>query len=258
MLNLYIINIQVRFIKTNTPYLLNMISVILLIFALSCNDTKESGVPESPYSLKTGQIFDAGGKDSIVHADSAIVDGQLYSAFYTNKDEFCLLNAKGKTVFQSHGLTENFLFEDFNRDGFKDIKVKQLSVMGDMFDLILYDKNDSSFHRVDGFSDYTNSRRIGNTKYLYSFMSPNWTREDWFSCLYYVENFKTIKIGEIERWAGEDSVKMKGIYIRISKSDRDSLINKLPLAAIPEDGDYSFISQYWKRNYKKFTTLYKP
>lgn len=77
---------------------------------------------------------------------------------------------------------------------------------------------------------------------------------DWDSDLFYIENYKTVKIGNISGNEYGDTHVKDGIYIHKMQGEKQTEIAKLPISIIKRYKDYKwgFIKQYWHKNYKKF------
>lgn len=161
-------------------------------------------------------------------------------------------------TLDSDGLS-NLKFPDFDNDGYKDI---MLTYMGNNFtyELYLFDKTKSDFKYVKGFDRFPQAMQLtSNPKYFYSYHRAGCADLNWVSDLFYIENFKSIHIGQIYGKGCDADVENKPQVIEIYKvignnDDNEKLISKLPyIKNIPEFGDkWDFIKRYWEKDYSKF------
>jgi len=121
-------------------------------------------------------------------------------------------------------------------------------------DLIVYDIKNQKFVQVENFSKFPDSRPITETKYFYSYHRSGCADMDWDSDLFYIENFKTIKIGNISGRECENTIVKDGIYIYSITGENKKLIKTMPIGTINKYKDYKwgFIKDYWSKNYKLF------
>jgi len=156
------------------------------------------------------------------------------------------------------GGLSNLKFPDFNKDGNKDI---MLTYMGNNFtyDLYLFDKTKNIFRFVKGFDRFPASQQLRtNSKYYFSYHRAGCADMNWVSDLFFINNFKTIHIGQIYGKGCDADIKEEPQVIEIYKiidntEDKEKLIAKLPyLKNIPDFGDkWNFIKKYWEKNYLK-------
>jgi hypothetical protein len=244
-----------------------MRTVITIIFILSlltnCTDSKQKAGAKNPSSDTTKSvvknIFSVESSQTdidstIVYADSAKIKGEFYIAFYKTDDVLYVVNSKGDTVLKASDLYSNFEFDDFNADGFKDIRIHYMSNVPVVQDLLLFDKTERKFKLVDDFSSFPDPNPIKGTKYYYSYHRSGCADMNWDSDLFYLASFKAIRIGNISGYECENRDIKNGIYIRKIKGDQKTLQKTIPINILEKYKDYKwgFIKDYWTKNYKRF------
>jgi hypothetical protein len=180
-----------------------------------------------------------------------------------NSDQVTLTISRNLKVIKVDTLDAGGLsylkFPDFDKDGNKDI---MLTYMGNNFsyDLYLFDKTKNVFKFVKGFDRFPETIQLKtNPKYYYSYHRAGCADLNWISDLFYIDNFKSIHIGQIYGKGCDADLKEEPQVIEIYKvignnDDNEKLILKLPYKKnVPEFGDkWDFIKRYWEKNYFKF------
>lgn len=163
-------------------------------------------------------------------------------------------NIKVHTL-QSGGLG-NVEFVDFNKDENIDIL---FSYMGNnpSYVIYLFDKSSNEFKNLKGYDRFPEAIQLKtNPKYYYSYHRAGCADLNWVSDLFYIDNFKTIHIGQIYGYGCEkENPQIIEVYKVFEDNDEyKKEIEKLPyLKNIPDFGDkWDFIEKYWNKNYKKF------
>jgi hypothetical protein len=191
---------------------------------------------------------------SLFGIDTATVAGKKYIGFF-NDGIYYLLNAKGDTLLKKQDYYINGEFKDFNQDGYKDVILHYSSNAPLVLDLFLYVPALKKFKEVQDFRKFPAPRRITGTKYYYSYHKSGCADLNWDSDLFYIENFKAIRIGNISgngcHKAGD---KKGGIFISKVQSSKKMLVKTFPIETIGNYKDYKwgFIYEYWTKNYKFF------
>lgn len=236
--------------------------LIVSVFVLSCkNSTQTKPAVNSPNDTAK-QLADTtisadiyGPLDSTVHfADSTIVNGEVFKAFYLNNGTFFIRDQYDHLIYSSTDIGHEFRFEDFNKDGYDDILATSIAYNSGSEDLLLYDAVHHNFKQVEDFRQHSFVERIGNTKYLSSYGSAGCAGMSWFSDLFYIDNFKAVTIGSIAGSECEYNPEDHGVFIYKVNGDSSTLKAKLPITTISHhsDGKMGYIHQYWNRNYMKF------
>lgn len=177
-------------------------------------------------------------------------------------DKFVLLVASHNTkpaltdTINSDGLA-NIEFPDFNRDGFPDIMMTYLGNNGINF-LYLFDQTSSMFKNVEGFDDYPEAAQLkANSGFYYSYHRAGCADMNWISDLFRIENFKTIKLGQIhgQGCETEEAPQIIEIYkVQHQDKEKRELVEKYTYnGIIPDHGDkWAFIEKYWNNKYSIF------
>jgi hypothetical protein len=182
---------------------------------------------------------------------SAIINGNRYIG-HLEFWGFFLLTQKGDTVLSlPQEEFFDFKFQDFNRDGYKDLYLDWGGNAIEKYSLYLFVPSTKTFKELKDFSDFPAAERIKGTNYYYSYAKAGCADNTWVSDLFYVNNMTVIKIGTIN---GEGCGIKDGIYIYKVKAGKETLIKTLPLNIIDRYKDYKwgFIKAYWTKNYKGF------
>jgi hypothetical protein len=240
-----------------------VITIIFLHLLLTnCNDSKTTIATNNKISDTASRTKDltqpSASADEIdttlLHVDTALIFGEKYTAIYTSKDTLYVLNMKADTILKVADLHPNFEFGDFNGDGLKDIRIHYMSNVPAIQDLLLYDKSTKNFKLVDKFSNFPDPKPLEGTKYYYSYHRSGCADMNWDSDLFYIENYKAIRIGNIAGYECENRDVKDGIYIHRVQGDKETLVEKKPIGTIEKYDDYKwgFIKAYWTKNYKRF------
>lgn len=172
---------------------------------------------------------------------------------------FSVVNSKGAKILslppEETEFVRSFRFEDFNRDGYKDIFLEdsQMGIGSEI--LYLFVPSAGKFREITNFFNFPNSIHIEGSKYFYSFSSLGCLGKDWISDLFIIKNNTAIQITRIE---GEGCVIENGVHIYESssqKSNSKKFIQFLPSNTFEryKDGELGFLKQYWTKNYKKYS-----
>jgi hypothetical protein len=179
-----------------------------------------------------------------------------------DSDQLALTIYRNKKVIQIDTLDaagiSSLNFPDFDKDGNKDI---MLTYMGNNFTygLYLFDKTKNVFRFVKGFDRFPESQQLKtNPKYYFSYHRAGCADWNWISDLFFIDNFKTIHIGQIYGKGCDADLKEEPQAIEIYKiidntEEKEKLIAKLSYQKnIPEFGEkWYFIKKYWEKNYFK-------
>ncbi|MNL73734.1 hypothetical protein D3C87_1992360 [compost metagenome] len=77
---------------------------------------------------------------------------------------------------------------------------------------------------------------------------------NWDSDLFYIKDYKAIKLGNINGNQCENRDIKDGIYIHKISNGKEIEIQRLPIGLIEKFKNYKwgFIAEYWSKNYRKF------
>lgn len=140
---------------------------------------------------------------------------------------------------------------DFDRDGFLDIMFLMNTNTPNTYDLALFDNDENNFKLVEKFSSYGTPIKILGTKYHFSYDRAGCADWNWVSDLFYIENFKTYRIGHISGRGCEGETR-NGIFIYKIEDDKEILVKEIPREPGYYADKWDFIQNYWAKNYEKF------
>ncbi|TSD67112.1 hypothetical protein FFF34_006880 [Inquilinus sp. KBS0705] len=228
---------------------------LLLILMFSCKQ-KNTHIIAPQKRITVKKALDNKNKmvNDSTFCQSSIIDNQHFIIGYTSGYNVFVIGPKGDTIYKDLDGVSGVKFIDFNDDGFKDILIDYFTNVPDINDLLLYDKNKRTFRKVIDFDSYPASQSIVNSKYYYSYSRRGCADMNWESDLFYITNFKVVKIAKLEGYeCGNGDIK-DGIYIYRTIKDKKVKFKQLPIETIRKYKDYKwgFIKDYWSRNYKLF------
>jgi hypothetical protein len=208
----------------------------------------------SPF-LAASQKWEKIYSDSLaVSITKVTVDNKNYIGFMKEL-YFILLDANCDTMIKKQDYYHQFEFKDFDLDGHLDVFLYLASNTPSVIDLYLYEPSSKKFKLIQNSSEYPAPEKIRGTKYYYSYHKSGCADLNWDSDLFYIHNFKVVRIGNISGIGCSDKFgKKDGIYISVIRKDKKNLIKTLPIDTIGKFKDYKwgFIKDYWTKNYKNF------
>lgn len=163
-----------------------------------------------------------------------------------------IVNRNNDTVYIHDGsATNGFKFEDFDNNGVLDIRLYQITNVGGVSELIFFDTKNKIFKAIEYFDSFEEPIKIKNTKYWFSYHSSGCSDINWGSELFKIENFKAIRLGEIEG-IGCENEKENGIFIYTVKGTSKKRIYSEKREPGYYDDKWDFIGKYWNKNYPEF------
>ena len=123
---------------------------------------------------------------------------------------FVLCTLKGDTVLHLNELYSAFKFQDFNKDGLKDIFLEWVGNIPERYSLYLFDRPSSKFKELKNFESFPDAKLIKGTKLYYSYSRGGCADNTWNSRLFYIKEKTAVEIGMIH---GEGCGIKDGIYI---------------------------------------------
>lgn len=191
---------------------------------------------------------------TILRVESATIENMLYTAVIRTDYILCLTDSLGNVVFEKNNTCPNIEFADFDKDGMKDLMVNYMSNIPGVQDFVKYDAKSKIFRLIENFTKYPASKPIEGTKYFYSYRRSGCADMNWDSDLFYIEDFETVKIGNISGRECNDTGINDGIYIYKFQADKKHLVETMPIDTIDkyQDNKWGFIADYWTREYDKF------
>ena len=230
-----------------------LIYPIVLLAILSCKNNSESPAAKTK-EKRSSRIT----QDSIrrsysigtIYKVRGEILGKSYDAFTTADDSMagCITNGND-TVFRDRKVGAKPEFIDFDKDGTNDVMFKSKGFTN--YDLIMFDSKSKTFKKIRGFNQFPAPIKIGNTKYYYSYYSSETPNYFWESDLFYIKDFKALKIGSITIINNE---KENEISINKVKNDIPVFIEAKNITVLNKykDKQWGFIKDYWTKNYSNY------
>ena len=217
--------------------------VISLVFLLSCQN-KEARKDRKEESINNVQ--------KVLDSSIVIIDNIKYKVYLSLDKDLFVLNEKNDTIYKHpKRATNGFEITDYNEDGYKDILINQISNVGGLHELVFYEKKSGQFIAVENFTEFPSSEKIQGTKYYYSFHRSGCADANWDSDLFYIENYKAIKIGNISGRECETE-EHKRIFINKVIGGKEILKETVSVDEKKQLDKWDLIKKYWIANYKNF------
>jgi hypothetical protein len=236
-----------------------------VFFLLSCSvssNTDQSGAALYDSTTNPEAIKEYGR----YYSDTTFVNNRQSYQITTrdlNEDYVLLLATSGSNTalldtLSSSGLSD-ITFPDFNKDGNLDIMLTYMGNNSTYF-LYLFDPASNEFKKITGFENYPEAIQLRSNKaYYYSYRRAGCADMNWVSYLFKIEDFKSVRLGEIYGQGCEPEQKETKPVIEVykmaaSKEEREQLLEKLPYSeSIPDYGDkWAFIEKYWNEKHTLF------
>lgn len=182
--------------------------------------------------------------NNISSIDRAKVDGRSYTAICENQEKVSILNSKNKNIFTKNIDCTFIKFEDFNKDGYKDLTVNTTTTQN----LIVYSPKIKKFQFIENFFNFPDAIHIDKTNKYYSYHRSGCADMLWDSNLFYIKDNKAIPLGNIH---GDECELNR---ISITKNDKQKNIKVLSTQILGKykNGKFGFIDSYWKKHNKEF------
>ena len=193
-------------------------------------------------------------EDSLIFSQRAVsIHGKQYNGFLT-RNGFQLLSVNQQAFFNAPGDYFDWQVKDFNKDGFKDIYLNKGGNTPERFDLFLYLPKTKTFRQVVDFENFPATENIPGTKYFYSYHRSGCADMNWDSDLFYIKDFKAVRIANISGRECENSVEKDGLYVNKVRGVEKRLFKTLPIDTVHKfkNDKWGFIKKYWSENYKIF------
>ena len=190
---------------------------------------------------------------SVYSSKRVTISGKRYTGIITPKG-FQLLSFEKKVYLKHPGDYFTWEFKDFNKDGYKDIYLDKGGNTPGRFDLLIYVPTTKSFEQVKNFEAFPAPEKIKGTKYYYSYHRSGCADMNWDSDLFYIKEYKVLRIGNISGRECENSGIKDGIYINKCRDEKKRLIKTFPIDTAHKfkEDKWGFIKEYWAKNYKSF------
>ena len=166
-------------------------------------------------------------------------------------DSFILKSSKGEILYQNDNNPSEYIFTDFNEDGFSDIVLHFMTNVPDVNEILIFNPELKSFVEIENFSSFPASKKIEETELYYSYHRSGCADSNWDSDLYYLEKSRAIKIGNIHVLEC-DNENENGIYFYRVNGDKKKQLEYIPIENKNFENKWEFIEKYWTENYHKF------
>ena len=164
---------------------------------------------------------------------------------------FELKSLDGKLLYRNDNYPSEFVFIDFNEDGFLDIELHFISNVPDVNEILIFNPKSKSFTEIENFSSFPASVKIKGVDLFYSYHRSGCADSNWDSDLFYLKENRAVKIGNISGigCTGEGET---GIFISKVVDEKEQLVEKLLREPGYYDDKWDFIENYWSENYRRF------
>lgn len=227
-----------------------IISLFFLLFSCRNEENKlENMNSKNEISMTKSQI-------QVFKRDTLINDNQKYIVKHFRDDNLdfslLILNEKFDTIYKHFDYIDDYEILDFNEDGFKDLRLDYITNTPDVIDIVLFDSYSKRFEIVKDLGYYPSPFKIKNSNYYYSYHRAGCADLNWESDLFYIKDYRCIKIGNISgRGCGYE--KRNGIFINKIVDKKAVEINWIKRDSGYYDDKWEFIENYWTKNHLKFT-----
>jgi len=169
-----------------------------------------------------------------------------YTSFIVTEGRDTLINVR-ESYFIIH-------YKDIDQDGHTDILGELGGNTPERYDVYLFVAGSKRFKKVRGFSDFPAPVKIASTKYYYSYHKSGCADMHWDSDLFYISDYKVVKIGNISGRQCSTKGEPVGIFIyRFSKGKKILFkIFKVRETDKYNDGKWGFIRDYWTKSWTQF------
>jgi hypothetical protein len=182
--------------------------------------------------------------NDISSTDTAKVNGKSYTAICENQEKVSILNSKNKNIFTKNVDCTFIKFEDFNKDGYKDLTINTTTTQN----LMMYNPKIKKFQFIEKFFNFPNATYIDKTNRYYSYHRSGCADMLWDSDLFYIEDNKAIQLGNIHG----DECGLNTISITKNDKQKDIKVISTKILDGYKDGKFGFIDNYWKEHYQEF------
>jgi hypothetical protein len=190
-------------------------------------------------------------KDNLIICQDQMENNLNFESCFKEYDLFILKSASGEVVYQNDNNPSEFVFKDFNEDGFIDIELHFITNVPGVNELLLFDPLSKSFKDVENFSNFPASIKITNTPFYYSYSRAGCADANWESYLYIFDKNKVKAKGKIRAITCEGETDA-GIYFYKMSREVVELINYSSITDLHFENKWEFIEEYWTTNSWKF------
>jgi hypothetical protein len=197
--------------------------------------------------VETEQI----GEEELTICKEQSKNGIIFETCLKQYDLFTLKSSAGNVLYKNDNNPSEYIFKDFNEDGFLDIELHFMTNVPDVNEILIFNPESKKFIEIENFSSFPASIKIENTDYYYSYQRSGCADSNWDSDLYFLKENKAVRIGNIHAIECENEDD-NGIYIYKVNGENEKQLKLIPIEKKDFDNKWEFIEKYWTENYKKF------
>jgi len=212
---------------------------------LSCK--QKTSKPE----LKTNEPIERISEQNPIICKEQSENGIEFETCLKDYNFFEIKSLNGKTLYRNENNPSEFVFTDFNEDGFLDIELHFMTNVPDVNEILIFNPELKNFTEIENFSSFPSATKIKNTVYYYSYHRSGCADNNWDSDLFYLKENRAIKIGNIHTIEC-DNENDNGIYIYKVNGENKKQLNLIPIEKKDFENKWEFIKKYWTENYKEF------
>ncbi|QCE43380.1 hypothetical protein [Psychroserpens sp. NJDZ02] len=205
----------------------------------------------SESELKTNEPKEIVSEENIIVCKEQSQNGIEFKTCLKEYDFFQLKSLDGKELYRNDNNPYEFVFTDFNEDGFLDIELHFITNVPDVNEILIFNSESNTFLEIENFSNFPSSVKIKNTNYYYSYHRSGCADSNWDSDLYFLESTKAVRIGNISGIGCEGEYET-GIFISKVIGDNKELVKKVKREPEYYADKWDFIKNYWTKNYKLY------
>lgn len=147
---------------------------------------------------------------------------------------------------------QNWGTEDFNGDGFSDIRYSYSMNTPGVDRLLLFIPKSKTFEEVPNFIDFASAKKVGETGFYYSYRKAGCADQNWISKLFIIDELQCVEKGWIHGRGCSEKYGPTGIY-----TYRTLGVTRVPVDTfLRPQGHYEdkweFIEEYWMERYTEF------
>lgn len=205
----------------------------------------------SKSEMKTDEPIESISEQNQILCQEQSENGIEFKTCLKDYDFFELQSLDGKTLYRNNNNPSEFIFTDFNEDGFTDIELHFMTNVPNVNDILIFNPESNSFIEIENFSNFPASIKIIGTNFYYSYQSSGCSDSNWDSDLYYLKENKAVRIGNIHVIECDNDDE-RGIFIYKVNGENKKQIKLIPIEKKDFDNKWDFIKIYWTENYKEF------
>ena len=231
--------------------------VILLLFVQCSSNPESNNQINQTITVSDTLTPQTETNNCIYESDTLEIGVEKFYVFQSLDNGECeikltILNQMQDTVYSHFDYaTAGFQFEDFTGNGTLDIRVHQMTNVGGIGQLIVFDQKNKAFINIEAFDNYPEPLKIGKTNFYYSYHRSGCSDFNWGSELFTIDDFKTTQLGYIEGKGCEDEER-NGIFVYNNIGTKEIEVYSEPREPGFYGDKWEFIESYWKKNYKTF------